>query len=369
MKIVITGGHHSSALPVIKELRNQQPDVELLWFGHRYTQKGNTRDTLEYKEITSLNIPFFELKAGKFYKTYDPLRLAKIPYGFFQALYLLIKTRPQMIMSFGGYLAVPTVLAGWLLGIPSITHEQTVVAGYANKLISRFAKKILVSWPASLEFFDNEKTVVTGLPLREEIFEKRSNSFEANNSLPYIYITAGKTGSHKLNEIVQDSLPTLLEFCNVIHQCGDHSMYKDINSLREAYAELTKAFEKTPGSYFVREFVLADEIGEAFSRANLVISRAGAHTVMELLHLNKPALLIPIPWVSHNEQFKNAQVAVTSKLGKLLEEKDLTSKVLTQEVQQMIGELKSYTLSSEEAHKYSNNNAAKLIVEEILKIA
>ena len=138
MKIVITGGHHSSALPVINNLRERFSDVEIYWIGHRYSMKGDINPTLEYKEITDLGIPFFDLKAGKLYKTYNLGRLLKIPLGLVQATFLLLKIRPDVILSFGGYLAAPVVIAGNALRIPSLTHEQTVTAGYSNKLISFF---------------------------------------------------------------------------------------------------------------------------------------------------------------------------------------------------------------------------------------
>ena len=301
-KVVITGGHHSSALPVVEKLKSEHSDIELYWFGHRFSQKGNKSDTLEYREITALNIPFYDLKAGKFYKTYNPVRLLKIPFGFFQAVFLLLKVKPDLIVSFGGYLAVPIVLAGWILGIPSITHEQTVVVGLANRLISKFAKKVLISWKTSEEYFDNKKVVFTGLPLRKSIFNASSHSFGINQKLPSIYITGGKTGSHIINMLVLNILPELLKSYNVIHQCGEHSILNDYEKLLSKYA----ALGETKGRYFLRKFVFDDEIGEAFKTADVVISRSGAHTVMELIALEKPCILIPIPWASHNEQYENA---------------------------------------------------------------
>jgi UDP-N-acetylglucosamine--N-acetylmuramyl-(pentapeptide) pyrophosphoryl-undecaprenol N-acetylglucosamine transferase len=172
MKIVITGGHHSSALPVIKELKERDPNITIYWFGHKYSMLKDTNTTLEYRQITQLNIPFYDIKAGKVYKTFNISRLLKVPYGFFQSFALLFKLKPDLILSFGGYLAAPTVFSGWLLRIPSITHEQTLVVGYANKFISKFARKILVSWESSAKFFPKHKVLFTGLPLRQEIFNK-----------------------------------------------------------------------------------------------------------------------------------------------------------------------------------------------------
>ncbi|MFA6981930.1 MAG: glycosyltransferase [Patescibacteria group bacterium] len=331
MKIVITGGHHSSALPVISLMKKEHPEVELFWFGHRYSVLGNKADTLEYIEITGLGIPFFDIKAGKFYKTRNIIRLLRIPYGFFQTLFLLLKVRPNLILSFGGYLAVPTVMAGWFLGIPSVTHEQTVVVGYANKLISKFTKKVMISWEESAKFFQEKKTVYTGIPLRPSLFEVKSNSFVFGNDLPVVYVTAGKTGSHLVNKVVEKSLEELLEFCNVIHQCGDHSELKDFERLSEKFSSTNHMT-----SYIARKFVFEDEIGEVFSKADVIVSRSGAHTIRELLAFKKSCVLIPIPWVSHNEQYENAKLLEERELAIVLDERELTSDVLINAIKEQI---------------------------------
>lgn len=364
MKIILTGGHHSSALPVISELKKRAPDAKLYWFGHRHSLKNDKNETLEYKEITALGLPFYELKAGKVYKTYDLARLILVPFGFIQAFWLLLKIRPTAILSFGGYLAVPVVIAGWLLGIPSVTHEQTVVAGYANKVIAFFAKKILISWHASAQFFPKSKTVFTGIPLRTEISEVKSTSFETKNSLPTIYITAGKSGAHKINTVLKEVLPELLKFCNIIHQSGDYSLFTDYADLAEQYAKIQPLPQ---GKFFLKKFVLEDEIGEAFFRATLVVARSGAHTISELLYLQKPALLIPIPWVSHDEQNKNALMLQKYGLAKILSEADLSPAQLIVSLKTMLSDITTYQVNVDPS-TIIVKDAAKLICYEILNV-
>lgn len=361
MRIVFTGGHHTSALPVIKLLQSYS-DIDILWYGHKHSLKRDKNPTLEYLDITSLKIPFYELKAGKFYKTYDPIRLLKIPFGFFQALYLLLKHKPELIMSFGGYLALPVVLAGFILRIPSITHEQTVVSGFANKIIAHFASRILITWPSSLTYFPQDKTVLTGIPIRPEIYNATSSNFNINKELPTIYITGGKTGSHKINAVIESCLESLLDLTNVIHQCGDYSLTQD-------YERLTKLYDKIEvkhaGKYFVRKFVLNDEIGEAFSKADLVVARAGAHIIYDLAALNKPSILIPIPWVSHNEQFRNALVLKETGIAEIIEESKLTADSLFIKICDMLKNLSNF--SSAQAHILVKPDAATTIVNEILR--
>lgn len=361
MHIVFTGGHHTSALPVLKLLA-EDTNIHVTWYGHKHSLKHDKNPTLEYIDITSLGIPFYELKAGKFYKTYDPIRLAKIPFGFFQALYLLLKHRPDLIMSFGGYLALPVVLAGFVLGIPSITHEQTVVSGFANKLIARFARRILITWPSSVKYFPKDKTVLTGIPIRSEIFEATSSNFDVNQTLPTLYITGGKTGSHKINTVIGELMGDLLDKVNIIHQCGDYSQTGDFEKLSEKYSTIKDMHN---GKYFIRKFVLQNEIGEAFSKADIVVARAGAHIVYDLAALNKPCILIPIPWVSHNEQYKNALVLKEAGIAEILTEDNLTRENLQASIEDMLSKLPNYR--SAQAQTLVKSNADKAIVDEILK--
>jgi len=365
VKLVITGGHHTGALPVIKKLRESCPDAQIYWFGHRFSAQGDKNPTLEFHEITALNIPFYSIHAGKFYKTKNLKRLAKIPFGFFQCLFLLIKLKPNAILSFGGYIAVPTVLAGWVLGIPSVTHEQTVVAGWANRLISRVVKKVLISWKESAKYFPKGKTILVGLPLREEINQVKSNSFEVNKDLPTIYVTAGKTGSHVLNEVVGKCLTNLLDHCNVIHQCGDNSVFCDFAKL----SEIKAALGKTNGRYFLQKFIFNNEIGEVYSKCDLVVSRSGANTTAELLTLKKKCVLIPIPWVSHNEQHENAKILVDAGLGIVLPEKNLSPDTLTAEIDKALRSGKTGTRAPRGLGDVANVvNPTDLIIQNLISV-
>lgn len=354
--IVITGGHHNSAIPVIRELRHRFPKVSIHWLGHK-------QPVLEQEEIEDMDIPFYDLKAGKFYQTYDPVKLLMIPFGLFHALYLLNKIRPQVILSFGGYLAVPTVLAAWVMGIPSVTHEQTATVGYANRLISIFAKKILFTWSQSLQHLPKHKSVMTGLPLREQVFQKNGKDFNIQNRKPTVFITTGKTGSHIINNSIMKILPELLHMANVIHQSGEHPKYDDFDNLHKHYEKIKT---KVEGVYFLRKYIYSDAIGDAYGHANLVISRSGAHTCYEIMSLGKPCLLIPIPWSSHNEQFKNAKIVQEAGLAEIVQEDKIKDeKYLLEVIKEMLENIDQYKLKSPFE---KNLEAARSIVDELLEI-
>ena len=203
--LIVTGGHHTSGLAVAQKL---QSTVKIIWFGHRHSAWGDTSDSAEYQEVTKQNIQFFDIQAGKFHRTFHPLKLLRIPWGFIQSFFYIIYLSTQYkiigILSFGGYIAVPVVIIGWLLGIKSLTYEQTMVSGWANRLISKFCSKIAVSWFQSQKYFPAKKTVFVGLPIREEILKHQTSNIKNQ-----IYVTGGKQGSHIINQTVFNSLPNL----------------------------------------------------------------------------------------------------------------------------------------------------------------
>lgn len=141
-KIVITGGHLTPALAVMEKLREQ--GWQIVFFGRQHALEGDSSVSVEYQTITKLGISFISLTAGRLQRSftrYTVFSFLKIPIGFIQSFYYLIKFKPTVILSFGGYVALPVALAGWMLKIPIVTHEQSVVPGLANKIIFKFAKK------------------------------------------------------------------------------------------------------------------------------------------------------------------------------------------------------------------------------------
>jgi UDP-N-acetylglucosamine--N-acetylmuramyl-(pentapeptide) pyrophosphoryl-undecaprenol N-acetylglucosamine transferase len=362
-RIVITGGHHNSALVVAEKLRKR--GHEIIWFGHKFTMLGDKKPGAEYHEVTKAGFKFIEIKAGKGHRPYHFLNLARLPLGFLQAFYYLLKFRPHLILSYGGYLAVPVVLSGWLLRIPSLTHEQTVVYGLANRVIQPFAKKILVSWKSSCRHFPSKKVVFTGLPLRPGIFKHSKGRFDFKNNLPVIYITGGKQGSHTINLTIAKLLPNLLKKYNLIHQSGSSTVHND-------FARLRKIKERLPSElrsrYLVYDYIFQPEIGAVFAAADLVVTRAGAHIVYELAALGKPALFIPLPFSYAQEQEKNAKMLAKAGLAEILSQENLTSQKLARLIDKMMAGIDSYKKNRAKAQKLIRLDAAERMVELIEKL-
>lgn len=356
IRVAVTGGHHTPALAVIEELKGRG-NFNFYWVGWA-TQA-------EYQAIKRFTTPLFNLRAGKLYQACSLRELLGVPFGFFHAFVLLAKIRPRLIISFGGYLAAPVVLAGFFLRIPAVTHEQTTVSGWANRFIGFLAKRIFISWERSLKFFPKRKTILTGNPLRKAIFEVRTKRFRFPECLPTIYVTGGKQGAHVINEAVREALSEFLERYNVIHQTGSSEVYRDYQKILVLRNQLPK---KLVRRYIIQEYFGEDEIGAVFKAADLVVARAGANTITELAALGKPAIFIPIPWASHNEQMENAKLLERVGSAVVLPQEKLSPSTLLRGVERVVGNLEYYRQRGKEAKKLVDLGAAAKIADEIVRL-
>src|SRR3990167_6775375 len=171
MKIVIIGGHLTPALSVIEALPK---DAQILYIGRKYSLEGDKALSLEYQAITKKGIPFSAIKTGRLQRRitrYTLPSLVKIPYGFGQSLTILRRFKPNVVVGFGGYVSLPVILAAKTLKIPIVIHEQTLEAGFTNKIVAGFADKICISFESSHKYFPKEKTVLTGNPIRRTLIK------------------------------------------------------------------------------------------------------------------------------------------------------------------------------------------------------
>src|SRR3989344_8135181 len=302
-KIVICGGHLTPALSLVDELKKYK-DIEVLFFGRKHATEGSKNLSAEFTTISVLDIKFYELTAGRFqrkFTKYTITALLKVPIGFIQSLIYLITTRPNMIVSFGGYLSLPIVFSGWLIDITSITHEQSIQAGLASKINSLFVKRIFLSWSQTQKCFPKEKTEVIGNLARKAIFNKRAANPNIRNFLAksqkLILIIGGNQGSHFLNQRIFDILPKLSKY-NIFHQVGTANFDGDLD----------KAGKIKKSNYLAVDYIYPQDIGAVLNRADLTVSRSGANTVWDLALLAKVAILIPLPFAAEREQEENAKI-------------------------------------------------------------
>lgn len=321
--LLFVGGHHTSAIPLIKKFMNDGYSIKFI--GHRYASIHNKYDSSEYNEITSMGIDYIDLKAPKFYKISGLKKYMDFFKSFLFCLNYLFSNRPRLIIAFGGYLSVPVVISGWFLGISSVTHEQTVVAGLANKVASVFTKKTYLSWSTSM--LRNSKTEVVGLPLRNEILKipPKDNS---KNQLNTLFIQGGKQGSNIINNFVFKNIDYLTStFKEVIHQTGRTSSNKD--------HLVAKKLSLKYKNYTSFEYIYGNDYADVLKKADVLLSRSGAHMAYEVCYLKIPTVFVPISWSSHNEQYNNALASSKFTPSVVLQEDTLSAETFDKKLKEL----------------------------------
>jgi len=323
-RIVLTGGHAATpAVAVVEELLRREPKRwNIYWIGAKQAIEGREFPTLESEVFPKLGVKSSAIAAGRIQRRFSLWTIPailKIPLGFGHALILLTRIKPKIILSFGGYAAWPVVLAGWLMRIPVIIHEQTAAAGRANRASSFFAKKICLARPESLNYFPKGKCVVTGNPVMTQVAEISPKTQKGHP--PVVFITLGSRGSQRINEVVRRALEKLLSGFRVIHLAG----LLDKNKFKEIKSKLSK---ELADRYELYDRVDPLQIDNLYREADIVIARAGANTVSEIMATCRPSVLIPIPWSYLNEQMENALAAQKFGIAEVLPEDRLTPESL-----------------------------------------
>lgn len=311
-KIVLTGGgtagHVTPNLALIPELKKA---------GYEITYIGSY-DGIEKKLMADAGIPYYGVSTGKLRRYLDPKNFSdpfRILKGYAEAKKLIRKIKPDVVFSKGGFVSVPVVRAAASKRVPCIIHESDITPGLANKLCIPVAKKICCNFPETLKYLPEDKAVLTGTPIRSELSEgSRKKGLEMcgfNDEKPVVMIIGGSQGAASVNKIVRSTLPKLLEKYQILHVCGKDKMDNLLLS-EPGY----KQFE-----------YLSDELKDAFAAADVVVSRAGANSICELLALRKPNLLIPLPAASsRGDQLLNADSFASQGFSLVIREEDLDEK-------------------------------------------
>lgn len=329
-----TGGHVLPAIAVLEAFEAMDHRVDPLWIG---SAAGVERDAAE-----RAGVPFRTIQTGKLRRYIDrrtPLDLSRIPIGVAQAWRLLRQQRPDVVFSTGGFVSVPTVLAA-ARRFPIVTHEQTAILGLATRINLRVANVLAVSYEATADLAQgrHQRVVVTGNPVRASLRtgdrDRGLARYQFDPDLPVLYVTGGARGASPLNKLVEQTLPGLLETCQVIHQAGPASANADVSRLSAAARSWSDTLQRR---YHVTEFV-GDELPDVYAAADVVLGRAGAGTVAELAFLNKPAVLIPLPGTGGDEQTRNARVLAEAGAATLLPEAEATPEKLREIIETLMSD-------------------------------
>ena len=359
LAILLTGGHAgSTAFEVIREIRRQKKDWQINWIGFKTSVEGKKIPPLSEIYFPQYNVKTYSLYAGKLQRKFTRHTIPsilKIPLGFIHSYSLLLKIRPKLILSFGGFTAFPVVFGGWLLRIPIIIHEQTTVAGLTNRLSAPFAKIVAISRESSQDFFPKKKTIITGNPTPKDVF----SSEEPNkiSDLPLIFVTGGQSGSSFINDIIGQTLRLLLEKYTLVHLTG----LKDEEKYKKLRDELPDSIKK---KYQIYGIVDPEKYNQLFVTATVVVSRAGANTVSKLIAAKKPSILIPLPISYMQEQQKNAEFARDFGLAKIIPQDHLSGDKLISTLDVLISNRENMikkVLSKESPDKDASTKVVELM--------
>ena len=351
-RIVFTGGgtagHVTPNIALFPKLKNMGYDIHYI----------GSYEGIEKRIIEDYRIPYYGIATGKFRRYFDlknfsdPFRVIK---GYLEAKKILKTLKPDVLFSKGGFVSVPVVRAAAALKIPCIIHESDMTPGLANSLCIPIAKKVCCNFPETIQSLPAEKAVLTGSPIRAELGKgSKERGLELcgfHSSKPVIMVIGGSLGAAGINKLIREALPKLLEDFQIVHVCGKE---KIDNLLLN-----TKGYKQF-------EYVKED-LKDLFAMADIVVSRAGANAICELLALKKPSLLIPLPAnASRGDQILNAKSFESQGFSMVADEDYLTAVILTEKIHELYFTRQSYIDAMQNSNfKNSIDTIAALIDETV----
>jgi len=377
MKILFTGGgtggHIFPIIAIAREIKKmefsasnqeaERKEPELFYIG----PKDPFGETLLSQE----EIKVKSIQAGKIRRYFIPEAIVKnfvdiffrTPIGILQAFFRIFFLSPDLIFSKGGYGSIPVVFSGWILGIPIFLHESDVAPGLANKILSRFVSLIFVSFPKT-EYFPPSKIALVGNPIREEILEgseeEARKMFNLKKNKPLVLILGGSQGSQRINDLVLNIFPELLESFEIIHQCGE-------KNFKEARAEASIIMNVEQQKYYhLYPFLGEVELKHAYKAADLIVSRAGSSSIFEIAAIAKPSILVPLPESAQNHQFKNAEIYAKNGAALVIEETNLTAHFFFDRLKYLFSHPRELEKMKTEATIFSQLDVARVIAQDMI---
>lgn len=377
MRVVLSGGgsagHITPTLAVSDALRSRDNAIDQLYIG----QAGS----MEERIVRAKGLDFAAVRAGKFRRNHFDGPLQKVfnvgtlgpnsrdavrtVAGVSDAIRVLRRYRPNVVFIKGGFVGVPVGLAARWLQIPYIIHESDIVPGLANRLLARWATKIAVGFPVKhYHDFDPARVVYTGNPVRQEIVSAHRLAglahFKLRDDLPVVLVTGGSQGSRQINDSLVLALPQLTTFAQVIHLTGEHE-YERLQFVQRNVPALAH-----PERYQAHAFLLAD-MPLALAAADLVISRAGVNTIVELAALAKPTILIP-NYEMAGHQVANAKVLARTGAARVLDGRKMTADKLVAEVRRVLDASDEQDRLSKAIAQFAVPQAAEALADLIVQV-
>lgn len=356
MKVVIvaggTGGHIYPAIAIMNKIKEQEENSEFLYIG--------TTDRMEKDIIPKLGIKFVGiemtgLNRKNIFSNFSVLK--KFKNAEKQAREEIIKFSPDVVIGAGGYITAPVLRAAHKLHIPTLIHEQNSIPGLSNKFISRFADKICVSLPNSMNLFPKDKVVYTGNPRSEEIIsvaKKSKTSIGFNEFQKLVIVVMGSLGSTTMTTKIKELIPGF-----------NDKNYQVLVITGKAYFDDYKDI-KTSENVKIVPFM--DDLINLMKDSDLIVSRAGASTIAEITAIGLPALLVPSPYVTANHQYKNAKELEDVGACKIITEDEFEKDKVIEEIDKLFDNIDEYNKMRENSKKLGIEDSATRIYNEVRKI-
>jgi len=359
MRVIIagggTGGHLFPGIAIAYGFIAKDPGNCILFVGTGSSFEKSTvgKAGFDHRSITAEGI-----KGRGFLKMMRSL--FKIPKGMFESFKIIKDFNPQIVVGVGGYSAGPVLLTAWLLGIKTALHEQNIIPGITNRILTRFADRVYVSFEGTKLPSAFCKTLVTGNPLRKEIIDTTKAAIvkSSGNEKPFtVLILGGSQGAHSINMAICEALAHIKakEKYLFIHQTG----VSDEKSVAASYAQYGV-------SCIVKPFF--DDMAKHYGRADLIICRAGATTVAEVTVMGRGAIFIPYPFAADDHQAVNARALSDAGAAEIIIETDLNGKMLAERIEYFAEHTGELDKMASAAKKLGRPDAAEIIVNDCYEI-
>jgi UDP-N-acetylglucosamine--N-acetylmuramyl-(pentapeptide) pyrophosphoryl-undecaprenol N-acetylglucosamine transferase len=374
MKILFTGGgtggHFYPIIAVAEALHDEARERKLLEPQLLYAAP----EPYDREMLIAQNITFVPTAAGKIRKSDSVFSSVlnffdyfKTGWGMFRSVLSIFFIYPDVVFGKGGYASFPTLFAAWLFRIPVVIHESDAVPGRVNRWAGTFATKIAVSYPEAAEFFPTEKVAFTGNPIRKTVLlPAREGVYEflkLNRDIPTLLVLGGSQGAQAVNEAVLAALPELIEHLQIVHQTGEANFTEVSGRAGVALADSLHKDRYKPFAY-LNDLALRMSAGAAA----LVISRAGS-TIFEIANWGLPSIIIPIPEPISHDQVKNAFAYARAGGCSVIEQNNLTPRLLIAEINRILGSRELTQKMKEAARAFARVDAAKVVADALLDIA
>ncbi|PJE64140.1 MAG: hypothetical protein COU90_04695 [Candidatus Ryanbacteria bacterium CG10_big_fil_rev_8_21_14_0_10_43_42] len=370
MKIALlgsgSGGHFTPLIAVARELRRIAEDeklvsLELLLISDEPVDE----EILQFEQIT-----FRHFSSGKIRRYFSLKNIGDAIKTFFSVIYafwVVYKEFPDVIFSKGGYVAFPILFAARFYGIPILIHESDTVPGKVNIWSATFARRIAISFPETAIHFPEEKTAMTGIPIRSRVIggneEEARTLFQLETHVPTLLVLGGSQGAAPINDILLQAIERLIGRMQIIHQCGQDN-YSDV--LKNASVILENSTHKK--RYHPFAFLDEDQLRNASHIASVIVSRAGATALYELAAWGIPSILIPLPHAASDHQRKNAYAYARVGGGEVMEESNITPTVLTSQIIHLLEDEALRSKMRAGAQRFARLDAAEKIAHEIIAL-